>query len=259
MKYIALTFFLTLSGLQANAKAHNTGLLSSLNIGIRYSSILERRGVTLYNDFQVDPVFGIFLLDDKVEIFGDSISYHDFVFEDKIRLRTRLQQISDKPLFPSYASVKDNYPERNDSFEWVVGAEFFLPSYDNDYKAEIDLTYAKDLKEHFGNYLDVLAKVKVYEFNLFNYRIEPNVFGSVGWGDSAHNQYLYGPSASQDGFNNANYGLWFAFPDEADRYYPILLLSHYSVLGSQNRNAEYARGRNEGYLFSLIATVGVLD
>ncbi len=251
--------FLLIWSANARSAPHHQGTLSSVNLGIRYSSILANRGVIFYRDFQIDPVLGVFLFDDRLEFLGDSLGYRDFIWRDQIRLRTRMVSITDKPLFPAYDSLQRDAPHRADTYEWNTRAEFFLPDYNEHYLAEIDLGYSRDIGEHFGNYVDLQAKVKLAEFHKLDTKIEPNLFFSVGAGDSAHNKYFYGPSAEGAGVNNFSYGLWLAFPEEADRYYPIIQLVHFETIGEKNQNAEFARGRNEGWLFSFIATYGLLE
>jgi hypothetical protein len=238
---------------------HHTGLFSSLNLGIRYSSVFENRGVILYRDFQVDPVLGAFFLDDKLEFLGDSIGYRDFIYRDVLRLRGRLISISDKPLFPNYESVKFSTPEREDTTELSLQAELFLNGYGEKYFAEIDLDFHQDLAAHHGKYIELKSKIKLFDFSVFKSgpKIEPNFYSSLGWGDSQHNQYFYGPSAQNSEFNNFSYGVWFSFPEEADRFYPIILLKHFEVIG-KSQDAEFARERNQGWLISFIATYGVL-
>lgn len=237
---------------------HHKGVVSSLNLGARYSSVLENRGVIFYRDFQIDPVLGLFLFDDRVEFVGDSLGYRDFVVKDLLRLRTRLVSISDNSLVPSYDSVMSGLPDRPDTYEWSSTAEFFFPGYSDHYLAEIDFTYAKDIAQSYGNYLEIQAKAKLFDFKIAGTKLEPNFFSSVGWGDSAHNRYFYGPSADSAGLNNLAYGIWIALPEEADRFYPIIQIRRFQTLG-EFRNAEFAKGRNEGFLLSFIATYGVLE
>ena len=101
--------------------------------------------------------------------------------------------------------------------------------------------------------------MKLTDVRLSGLLIEPNLAASLGWGDQEQNRYFYGPSAAGSSISNASYGLWFVFPEEADRNYPIIQLQHFEVLGDSNRRAEYARGHGEGWLFSFIATYGVLE
>lgn len=237
---------------------HNKGILSSVNLGVRFSSVVENRGVIFYNDFQIDPVVGLFFFDDRVEYLGDSFGFRDFVAGNWLRLRTRLVSISDNPLFPARDSIRTGSPDRKDTFEWSNRAEFFIPGYDENYLGEFSVGYAKDISAHDGQYLDAQAKIKIYRFRLplLGTLIEPNFYSSLGWGDSAHNRYFYGSSQDTSGFNNFSYGLWFAFPEEADRFYPIVQIRHFETLG-RFKSGEFSTNRNEGWLMSFIATVGV--
>lgn len=259
MKLLILLAILTSSVCLAAKDPHNKGTISSLNIGFRFSSLLQNRGVILYKDFQIDPVVGVFFFDDRLEYLGDSIGYRDFIYQDQIRLRTRFVSISDNPLFPAYEGIKNKLVDRKDSLEWANQVEFFIPGYGDNYIAEIDLSYAKDLVAHRGQYIELQTKTKLFNFRVagVDTLIEPNFYLSAGWGDDRHNQYFYGPSANKSELNNLSYGLWLAFPEEADRFYPIIQVKHFEVLGS-SQNAEYAKDLNSGYLISFIATYGVL-
>ena len=259
MKKILLIYFILPALVLANPPKHE-GIVSSLNIGLRYSSTLQNRGVIYYDDFQIDPVVGIFFVDDQVEFLGDSLGFKKFIAKDWLRIRSKFTSLTDKPLFPARKSLKEKFYHRKDTYEWSNHLEFFLPGYNDNYWGEIDLTYAKDISAHQGNYFEILSKFKLFTFVVpkIEIKIEPNLFASLGWGDGLHNRYFYGPSAYNSGLNNLSYGLWFAFPDESDRYFPIIQLKHFQTLGI-NKNADYARDYNEGWLFSFIATYGVLE
>ena len=245
---------------QTNQGPHHEGFLSSLNLGIRYSSQYVNRGVVFYPGFQIDPVVAAFFFDDRLEFLGDSVGYRDFIAGNWLRLRSKLVSITDQPLFPSRDSLKSGYPHRPSTDEWSSSVEFFLPAYDQTYHAEIDLTYSKDISKHFGNYFELQSKVKLFDFTIPNFgiKIEPNFLSTLGFGDAAHNVYFYGPSANASGFNHLDLGLWLAFPKEADRYYPIIQFKHFQTLG-KFKDAEYAFSKSEGWLLSFIATLGVLE
>ena len=257
MKKIILTVIL-MQALITEARPHHLGVLSSLNIGVRYSSLLQNRGLIFYDDFQIDPVVGVFFLDDKIEFLGDSIGYRDFIYADKVRLRTKLASLTDKPLYPAYDAHKIS-SGRKDTKEWVNQLEFFLPGYNENYQAEIDLSWAKDIAVHYGSYFELQSKIKLFDFKLprADLLIEPNLYFSMGWGDERHNKYLYGPSANKSEITNFSYGVWFAFPDEADRFYPIVQVKHFSLVGKA-KSAEYLQDTS-GVLISFIATYGVLE
>lgn len=268
MNPIFLSIFLVFMSTRAfSSEAHKTvvtphhkGVLSSLNLGIRYSSILQSRGVVLYRDFQIDPVVGAFFFNDKLEYLGDSIGCRDFVFEDIVRLRTKIVAISDKPLFPVNKSVVFDSPKRSESYEWSNKIEIFFPGYNERYNSELNIEYAADFKAHHGRYAEFLFKTKITDFSVpvGQVKLEPNLFGSIGWGDSNHNEFFYGPSARENGLNNISVGIWTVFPEEADRSFPVIFLKYFKTLDRFSR-AEYANGRGEGWLFSVIATFGVLE
>lgn len=238
---------------------HHKGLVSSLNLGVRYSSVLQNRGIIYYRDFQIDPVLGLFFLDDRVEFLGDSLGFRDFVAGDWLRWRTRLVYLTDKPLFPAHDSIKAGAPQRSDTYEWENSLEIFFGGYSSRYFAELDFRYSKEIGDKYGHYLESQLKVKITDFRVpgTGVKIEPHVFGALGMGDYHHNRHFYGPGA-HDGINNYAYGLWFAFPEEADRYYPIIQIRRFETVG-RARDGAYAKGRDEGWLFSFIATYGFLE
>jgi len=259
MKIFNLYLFLIFGIIDvALASAHHKGTISSINIGTRFSSVLQKRGVIFYKDYQFDPVLAVFLFDDRLEYLGDSIGYRDFIFEDKIRLRSRLVSISDNPLFPAHRSIINSSPKRKDTYEWSQSLEIFLPGYNKNYQSEIDLTFSKDLSQHHGHYVEVLGKLKLGSFRILETELEPNLFSSLGWGDRLHNQYFYGDDIKASGINNWSKGLWIALPEEADRFYPIIQLNHFQTIGSFHKG-RYAQGRSQGLLISFIATLGLLD
>ncbi len=253
--FILFTFFT----FDLFADAHHKGLLSSVNIGARYSSALQKRGAVFYSDFQIDPVLALFFLDDRIEFLGDSLSYRDDLKDDIIRYRFQLASISDNPLFPAHDSIKNQFVDRDDTQEVSAGLEFFLPGYNSNYQAEIDITYAKDIVAHKGNYLELTTKYKLTDFNLFNTHMEPNFIFKFGWGDEKHNAYFYGPSDHSAGLNHFAYGFWLAFPEEADRYFPILQIMKITLLGDERRHADYVKDQQDQYFLSFIATVGLLE
>lgn len=254
MNLIKKILILIIGVQSAWAGPHHEGLVSTVNLGARYSSVYVRRGVIVYRDYQIDPVISLFFLDDRLEFVGDSLGFRDFIYQDKIRLRTRMVSISDNAFFPDHASVSEGMPDRPTTYEWSNSIEAFFPGYNDDYQAELGLSHNLDVTRHYGNYFELIAKVKFlnnFSLPVIGKLAEPNLVATIGWGDARHNQYFYGPSDDKDGFNNVSYGVWLAFPNDADRFYPIVQLMRFQTLGSHG-SAEYSRGRNKGVLFSAI-------
>lgn len=240
------------------AKLPHMGTLSSISVGAVYYSLMQRRGVINYRDFQAIPSISFFFFDDRLEFLGDSLSYRDFIYENKIRFRTRVASISDNPLLPNYRSVRDGMPDRPNSYEWQNSLEFFFPAYDETYISELDVTYSKDISIHHGDYFDVMAKFRLGSFNfpVLNYLAEPNFVVTAGIGDKRHNQYFYGPDDEASGITNTSAGFWVAFPEEADRWYPVIQLMAFQTVGDHG-HAAYAEGRNRGVLLGIIATTSL--
>jgi hypothetical protein len=246
------------------AAAHHQGTVSSFNIGARYMSLSEKRGVVMYRDFQIDPVLSVSFFDDRLEFLGESLGYRDFIYKNIVRARTQIVAITDKPRFPSKKEYKIGMPNRANTYEWANSLEIFIPGYDfsssEKHIAEIDLKFAKDLSQHHGNYFEILSKIKLWSHksSLLKQTLEPNFVFSLGIGDSAHNKYFYGPNDQAQGLNNYSYGFWLAFPDESDRYFPIVQLMKFSVAGD-HKHADFAKGRDDGILFSFILAYKTLE
>jgi hypothetical protein len=263
MMIFIFSLFLTLPS-HVFAKAHYHGVVSSFNVGARYSSLSERRGVVFYRDYQIDPVLSASFFDDRLEFLGESIGYRDFIYGNIVRLRSQVLSIRDNPRFPSKNIYKKNMPDRPDTYEWSNSLEIFIPGYDfnssENHLAEIDLKFAKDVSKHHGNYFEILGKIKIWGHYVQALKqvIEPNFVFSAGIADSAHNHYFYGANDNAHGINNISYGFWLAFPDESDRYFPIVQLMRFQTVGD-HKNASFANGRSDGILFSFILAFKTLD
>lgn len=259
-----ILLYLTLNPNELFAKAHHQGTISSFNIGARYSTLIEKRGVVFYRDFQIDPVLSASFFDDRLEFLGESLGYRDFIYSNIIRARTQIVMINDNSHFPSKNSYKNSMPDRANSYEWTNSLEIFIPGYNfnssENHIVEFDLKFAKDVSRHHGNYFEILGKIKLWSrhISLIKQIVEPNFVFSAGVGDKAHNRYFYGANDTAHGVNNISYGFWIAFPDEADRYFPIVQLTRFFATGD-HKNAEFAKGRNEGILFSFILAYKTLE
>lgn len=257
--YSLLVLFISLNASADYVPTNKWSNISAFKVGARFSSIWESRGVINYNDFQLIPFVAVFAFEDRVEFLTSSISYRDYIYEDKIRFRTRLQAISDNPILPKHESIQEIYPDREDSFEWVNRLEFFIPGYSN-YLGEVDFAIHKDLKAHNGIYSELMGKVKLFTFlNTFvrTSMVEPNFYVSLGYGDKRHNEYYYG-AIDSTGVNNLAYGLWFNFTDLADRNNPVLTIKHFEVLGDKNKNGALARDRDSGYSLMFVYSYDLL-
>lgn len=236
------------------------GILSTASIGARSSSLLTHRGVITYDDFQVSPFLVLIFFDEKVEYLGDSIGFRDFIAGDYLRFRTRLQYVSDTPFLPRNKNIEARGTNREDTYEWSNGLELFVPGYGKNYLAELSLMHFKDIKIHRGEFIEFQSKIKLFDFKtgFSKARLEPNFVYTTGWGDRRHNDYAYGSKKSTGSNTYNSYGLWVAIPEVVDRYYPNLQLTYFETSKS-HRDGSFAKKRDQGVLFSFIASFSVLD
>jgi|GEM_PF-2533338 len=259
--FLPLVFILsTASALAAKPQPLRKGLLSTASVGARYSSLMQHRGVVTYDDFQVSPFLVLIFFDEKVEFLGDSLGFRDFIAGDYLRFRTRIQYVSDTPFLPRNENIENNGTNREDTYEWVNGLELFVPGYGKNYRAELSLMHYKDVKAHRGEFFEFQGKIKLFDFktSLSGARLEPNFVYTTGIGDKRHNDYAYGPGEGASGQTYHSYGLWLAIPEVVDRYYPNVQLTYFETSSSQ-RDGVFAKDRDQGVLFSFIASFSVLD
>ena len=234
----------------------NKGNLSSVYIGTNNSALKDFRGVITYNQIQIEPFIVLFFLDDHLQFLDDSISYNDFLLKDFLRLRTRIDYIYDTPIFPVNDDLLNKLPHRKNSFEWINSIELFFPSYSN-YLAELDLNFAKDINVTWGSYIELVFKIKLFEFKILKI-VEPNFFFSVGWGDSRNNSYWYGNDDKKSGFNNFSSGIILNLPEDYDRSFPFLGLYYFETIG-EHKFKEYSTGRNKGWNLNFGLAIDFLD
>ncbi len=233
-------------------------VVDRISLGGGFASLLEKRGVIYYKDFQIAPVVAAYFFDRRIEYLTDSIGYRQFLIEDRLRWRSSVHYINDDPLFPKHKNFMHRTVDRAGTFEWMNRLELYLPSYSK-YQGELDVGIAKDLKEHSGVYLEISGKIKIFEKNwniISDDRSEVNLFATVGYATQEHNEYLYGVGA-KEGFTHLSTGVWINFPDRADRYTPIVMIKYFEVLDRQNRNASWAVNNNHGLMVTLVGALPV--
>ncbi len=232
------------------------GKLFSLAVGAKLSNDLVRRGARLYDGVQAAPILYVGLLDDRIQFLGNSLEYADFFVGDQFRARTKLAQVSDRPFLKTSGPLTARNA-RESSFEWTSRIEAFFPSF-NTHWFQADLAYSKDIKAHAGHYLELTGRVTLGRFLLENDKpkLQPQVFATLGWGDSKHNGYLYGAGANSSGFNHVAYGFMLVAPARTDPHYAVIQLYRYDVLGQSNRNGSLVSQRS-GYHLDITVALGI--
>ncbi len=156
-------------------------VVDRISLGGGFASLLEKRGVIYYKDFQIAPVVAAYFFDRRIEYLTDSIGYRQFLIEDRLRWRSSVHYINDDPLFPKHKNFMHRTVDRAGTFEWMNRLELYLPSYSK-YQGELDVGIAKDLKEHSGVYLEISGKIKIFEkIGILFLTIVPKLIYSRRW------------------------------------------------------------------------------
>ena len=221
-----------------------------LSVGAEYLSNLTKRGATLYDAYQVIPIFAIELLHPNLEIIGSSINYQ-YRLNDHLLYRTRLAlgATGDQPLYETTLAAPT---PRDSTNEFDTFLELGWPGW-----GEITLQHSQDLKAHNGFYTEVQVRAVLPGFTVKNRFFEPGIFASYGGGDEEHNEYLYGSGAGKLGATNYSVGLSISSPPEIDHFFPVFKFTYYELIGAANRNASLVRDKTSGIQVLALFAVGV--
>jgi len=243
-------FFLFCSNLHAY-----DGKLFSLALGAKASTGTVVRGARTYDGLQLSPVFYLGFFDERVQIFGTSLELNDFIWSDKLRARTKIGLLSDKP-FLKFDGPTDIRASRPSSLEWTSRLELFLPSFEQTW-FQLDLVFAHELKEHKGNYVELVGKLTLARLWLEKKLplVEPQLFMAVGYGDKAHNSLWYGRPSG--GSTHAEYGFSVVSPARIDRHYPIFRFYRYDVWGNPPTGPGLLLGHRSGYQLEAQIAFGI--
>lgn len=234
------SFIITLLVFCTNSRAIDP--IYEISFGIHYQSLKEHQGVIFYRDFQLDPDLNFKIFNDNFEFVGDSLNYSRFLVSDKVKLRSKIVEISDRPFFPNNKSISSAGAHRKNSLEWVNRIELNYPNYSTTYLGQIAFEIDHDLFTHHGYYFLFESKIKLFKYQM----IEPDFFMSMGLGDLKNNTYYFGPSAKDMSINNFEIGINILVPEEVDRYYSLAQIHYFEVINDKNKNAEYAKKNNHG-------------
>ena len=253
----AQVIFFSILFCTAGVLADNENLFK-LALGAKTQNVLARRGATLYGSFQITPIIYVGFFDERIQIFGTSLELVEFLKAEILRARTKVASFSDDPFFVT-GDAKGIRNSRDSTFEWTSTLEWFFPDHKRNW-GEIDLRYSKDLKAHSGDYVEASARLSLGKFfgEGFIPTLQPQVFVTVGYGGSQHNQYFYGSNADSPGFNNVEVGLLVLLPGKYDSAYPAVTLSRYEILGAKNRAGTLVSDKVSGIYAQLTIAFGVL-
>ncbi|PCI27504.1 hypothetical protein COB52_04725 [Candidatus Kaiserbacteria bacterium] len=236
---LLIVFFLLMLSLPAISKDWSLTHFQAA-VGAEYLSNLNKRGATLYEGYQVIPIFAIELFHPDFELIGSTLNYKHRI-NPYLLLRTRLNLSAsgDKPLYETNAALLE---QREGTMEWDGFIEFALPG-----RGELSLEYSQDLKTHKGFYTEAKIRIVVTDFSFRGRTFEPAVFASLGGGNLAHNSYLYGVGSSDYTATNYSLGVSLSAPPEIDHFFPVLQFKYYELIGDATRTASFIGSRNSGF------------
>ncbi len=218
----------------------------NLSLGAEYLSNLSKRGMTLYDSFQVIPIYALDPGFKHFVIVGSGAYYRNEL-TDRIRYRSiiNLNATGDKPLYETRGVSADTH--RPITHEWDNVIEIEVPG-----RGEASVALSQDLSAHKGRYLQAGIRVILYRPSEWVPNLEPAVFGNIGGGTVAHNRYLYG-SGAEGGLSHYEYGVSLSLPPNIDRYFPILYVKRFGILGTHNQNASLVVRESNTQIVALFA------
>lgn len=220
----------------------------NLAIGLQASSLLYKRGIITYQGYQILPIYSISIFNPNLILAGTALYYRQQLSENLfLRSRLNFDATGDEPLYFT-TEDEDERVRRESTTELDLYLEYV--STDQSY---IRLQISQDLSAHEGKYFEVRVRKALFGF-LFQGKdrplIQPALFSSIGYGTQEHNEYLYGPKVNS-GINNFEVGLSVGSPQVIDVFWPTLKISHFQILGTQNRNATFVQEK-KGYAVELL-------
>ncbi len=218
-------------------------------VGGQTKSLLMKRGIVTYEGFQAAPIIGVQLFHPDWLLTASTLYYNRFISEHWIvRSRLNFNATEDDPLFVTSES-KDARVRREKTTEWDLFLEYRWHD-----QSFVRWQYSQDLVAHKGYHTELMARFSVYDFlkkaNGLPL-IQPGLFAKLGFGNSTHNQYLYGDGADTASTNFTEYGLWLASPSVIDPFWPTLTVSKFQILGEGNKSAAYVE-EQEGWQATLL-------
>jgi hypothetical protein len=213
-------------------------------VGAEYLSNITKRGVVLYNSFQVIPIWALDLGSPNFQLVGTTLNYKKSFQKDTIVWRTRLvpSATPDKPLYTTQGNIQPNSKKRTPTGEWDNYLEIHVRN-----RAESRILISQDISVHKGTYLEFMQRIVLGNWLERNGKpmLQPALFASVGWGSAGHNNYLYGRGAGLAGFTDWSYGLLVGSPGAIDTFYPTLQITRFHVLGPA-KSGTFVEGRASG-------------
>jgi hypothetical protein len=145
-----------------------------------------------------------------------------------------------KPLFSLESHNEDFRNQRSSSFEMYLRGSYkfgFLKLF------QVGGKIVQDIREHYGNYQEVFVGAPTIKYT--------KIFAGLDRASTKSNQYAYGPEAVS-GIGHMYLKLQLVIPPHLLPWKGIIMTSAKSswITSSENKNADYVRGRDETHVLS---------
>ena len=215
-------------------------------IGLKVANLWAQRGATYYNALYVSPIVYIGIFNERLQFFGSSLRYMDFLVDDTLRARLGVEFRDDNPtiIFREPIGFRNS---RETALESSLTLEWFIPNRTR-YFAEFDLVAGKGFQGHIGWFGEATLRLTVTRLHTEGEGtlIQPQLFATVGYGDAGYNLYQYGAGAGQAGFNYLSFGLYIISPSRIDSSFPVVELAYHQTLGPR-KNGSLVVDRPTGF------------
>lgn len=225
-------------------------------LGAEYISLLERRGMIVYEGYQLFPIYSVDLFNPDFQLVGSTLNYR-WRSEDRrltFRSRLNLDSTNDSPLYETSEKEKDRI-RRSTTSEIEGHVEWYAFQ-----QLELSGNIGQDIGAHGGTHAEITTRVIVGNFwrkENGGAMIQPAFFGTLGGATESHNRYLYGTGA-EGGLSHYAYGFSISSPAVIDTFYPVLKITRFGLLGDSNRSASLVRSdEKEGWQALVLAAFRV--
>jgi hypothetical protein len=208
-------------------------------LGAEYLSNLQKRGATLYDSYQVIPIYSAEIFSKNLVAVGTSLNFkHQLSNRMLYRAILNLNATGDEPLYETGEEF-DKQIARDKTTEVDQRFEYGLPMY-----GEVYLHYSKDVAAHWGSYTELGLRAVLVTIETQKLNWQASLTATVGGGNKFHNRYLYGANARY-GSTNYSLGVSLAAPPAIDHYFPVVEVKHYKLAGAA-KNGVLVADKQEG-------------
>jgi len=217
-------------------------------MGVFSMSNRVHRGATIYGHPFIFPFVSLsfksrfFVLDGR----GARLRYS---LSDKFRLMGGISYFTDGTPLKLFGDQAPHRNQRDFSLEPWVNLTYALKV------IKFHVRYFQDVIEHFGQYGELRVDLGAPPIFSNKRPLMITTLGtSLGFGSTAHSQYLYGPEGA-GGVSNLGVGLSFVFPELFTNITPVASVRWSTILGDSNRSGAYVSDKTSNVVFFFILPI----